>query len=1140
MSAPPSLTPGFVLMQSNDLDALRSVLVDWLARAPLPALTDETIIIQSNGMSQWLRLGLCQPRSAGGLGVGVGVSFEFPARVQWQCYRSVLGADRVPNQSPLDKSTLVWRLMRVLPSLLDDPRFTVFHAQLLPQGQLDAQRLYDLCVRLADQWDAYQVYRADWLTHWAGGGDDLPRGEKPLPSEAQWQPVLWRHVLKDVAQTSDVTLCSRSTLHQHFLAQAGQGMRPADFPPRLIVFGVSSLAPQILDLLVAAARWSQVIVCVQNPCQVYWADMLPTTPNDPSPRVRQNSHPLLAAWGRQGRDLLRLLTDFEAQSITKITAPSLIASFIETAEPRQILQQIQNDILTGCSATELRAQQRNGTPDASVAFHSVHSPLRAVEVLHDQLLAAFGEDASLKPEHILVMMPDIAAYAPAVQAIFGRFGREDPRFIPFAIADQPDPTDQARQAVLLHLFELPHSRFERSELLDWLSLQAIQTALGFSEEEVTLLRDWLNQSDVYWGLDATQRTEFGAPAEYTLHSWQFGLDRLFTGYLLGNAETVWQGIAPLDGLDISQAAVIGRLQQFLEILAEARQFLMMERSPIEWQAGLHALFTRLFQASAEDTATALWQKRVAAAVDDWCKDCLLAGWQDALPASVVQAAIFERLSRHRLSQKFLVSGINFATLMPMRAIPYRQVYLLGMDEKEYPRRQPRQDFDLLEDRYRPGDRARQEDDRYLFLEAILAAKERLVISWIGRAVQDNSPRSPSIVVQQLRDYLDMAWQTPDGSSFSRVLTVEHPLQPFSPAYFRADSTALFTFAAEWRRVHEYAANPTSDVIALPIWTPSEPCTVADLGKFLKDPLDPLMRIRWGIGRTRAPQEQLDHEPFVLDGLRQWQIYHELARRLRVDSPADSALDDWFSQAKQRMAASGRMPWRFTQWDALITQPLRAQWQRWQTTQQNTVATTVVPANTLSSRTTNAVLQCADIQVQVTESGHRISCRWIDSKLLKSTQPAYEKCLEFWPQHLAAQLSGVPVATHLVGKDDTVVLQGLDSNEAEHHLIVLLDIWYQALQEPLPIAPKLAFAQCELLGGLDDKNARAKLEEAFIGTAHGHDSDLQTLPWMARFWPDIDVLLTAQTQWATHKDAALEQLLYEPVRNALMRDEALGH
>ena len=1128
------ITPGFILLQSNELDALRQILVEWLKRSPLPALVDETVLVQSNGMAQWLRLGLCQPSETGGLGVALGVSFEFPARVQWRCYRSVLGAERVPEQAPFDKTTLRWRLMRLLPNLLSDPRFGVFHRQLTPAGGGDAERLFDLCSRLADQWDEYQVYRADWLSYWAAGHDDLPAPDHPMPKEAAWQPVLWRALLADVAERFEPSMSGRAGLHHAFMTEAKRIERPADFPPRFVVFGVSSLPPQVLDVLSVAAKWSQVIVCIQNPCQVYWADMVPAQSNTSVTGTYLKNHPLLALWGRQGRDLLRMLSAFEEQA----RAPAMVSSdnslFIESEEPRNILQKIQHDILHGRPTEELLAEKHPAIADASLVFHVVHSPLRAVEVLHDQLLAALADDPSLAPQQIIVMVPDIALFAPAIHAIFGRFSRDDPRYIPFAIADQPDQTDHALLSVFAALFSLPQCRFERSELLDWLSAPAVRAAFALSAADVDRLAQWLDRAAVHWGLDVEQRTGFEAPAEYTQHSWQFGLDRLYLGYLNADAGALWQGIAPLDAIDASQAELIGRLHEFLNALAEARKLFAQSLTPLAWGEALNQLLPRFFQDEAGGSETARWVEQIRNAVISWQTDCALAEWQAPLPAGVVQSALFERLAQPRLSQRFLVGGVNFATLMPMRAIPYRQVYLLGMDEHAYPRRQPRQDFDLLADRYRPGDRARRDDDRYLFLEALLAAREKLSISWIGRAVKDNSPRSPSIVVQQLMDYLDHFWEPLAGRPLRESLTTVHPLHPFSADYFEGKNPALFTFDPDWRRVHD--PDPLPPSLSLPRWLPEAPCRLADLAKFLKNPLDPLMRLRFGIGGGRAPEEILDHEPFTLDGLTSWQIRHELAQQLRAQSPEDADLDQWFEKAKSRWMASGSLPWRYPAWDKEIEQPLRVQWRQWRLLHDKLGEQMDLLIRGLClPKEPAVVLRPESIAVRVcTQSGKRIHLSWVDSDLYETKNNSrtlrYEKFLDIWPVHLAAQMSGTPVHTYVVAKGGVVVcLPPMSGDEAERQLTALLDYWFLAAQEPLPVAPLVAI---EYANADSAEMDRKKLDKAYAGDPRHKSSDLQKIDALARFWPDLESLLLAESSPTGQRFTDLAKQLYAPMVRCL--------
>ena len=103
--------------------------------------------------------------------------------------------------------------------------------------------------------------------------------------------------------------------------------------------------------------------------------------------LHAHAHPLLAAWGRQGRDFVRQLDAFdEAAAAHEQAALPRLDLFDEGEAPdAPLLAQVQNRIRDLVPLAEhppvVLAPQ-----DRSIVFHCAHSALREVEVLHDQLL----------------------------------------------------------------------------------------------------------------------------------------------------------------------------------------------------------------------------------------------------------------------------------------------------------------------------------------------------------------------------------------------------------------------------------------------------------------------------------------------------------------------------------------------------------------------------------------------------------------------------------------------------------------------------------------------------------------------------------------------------------------------------------
>src|SRR5699024_1392262 len=256
------------------------------------------------------------------------------------------------------------------------------------------------------------------------------------------------------------------------------------------------------------------------------------------------------------------------------------------------------------------------------------------------------------------------------------------------------------------------------------------------------------------------------------------------GYAMGDSDA-FAGIQPYDEVGGLDAALIGPFMQFLDALQALHQQLSTQHNYSDWREVFFALLEQFFL--VEDDAQYLLMQRLRDGCEQWYSLCEQAELTQDLPLTVAREAWLSYIEADHLSQRFLAGSVNFCTLMPMRAIPFRMVCLLCMNDGDYPRVQAPLDFILMSGDYRPGDRSRREDDRYLLLEAVLSARDKLYISWVGRSVRDNTERPPSVLIAQLRDHISSGWCLSDPEqSLLDALTTVHPLQPFSQHYFNAD------------------------------------------------------------------------------------------------------------------------------------------------------------------------------------------------------------------------------------------------------------------------------------------------------------------------------------------------------------------
>jgi exodeoxyribonuclease V gamma subunit len=718
----------------------------------------------------------------------------------------------------------------------------------------------------------------------------------------------------------------------------------------------------------------------------------------------------------------------------------------------------------------------------------------------------------------MVMVPDIQTYAPHIQAVFGRIPPGDPRHLPCTIADRPARSGAPLLVALEQLLRLPESRFAAGDILDLLDTPALRRRFHLDEADLPVLRRWIEGAGIRWGLDGAQKQALGLPPE-DQNSWRFGLRRMLLGYAVGDGASL-HGIAPYADIGGLEAALVGSLAMLIGRLEHAWRTFAVPATPTQWVARLRELLADLFDAGRDDD-DAMVLRRLDDALTGWAQACEEAGFDGTLPLAVVREHWLGAIDESRLSQRFLGGAVSFGTLLPMRAIPFRVVCLLGMNDGDYPRRHDAPDFDLmaLPKQQRPGDRSRREDDRYLFLEALLSARDALHVSWVGRSARDNAELPPSVLVGQLRDYLAAGWKG-SRSPFSQAakndsdplssdplssLTTHYPLQAFSPRYFDGSGDArVFTYAREWQRARQSPS--IGDDAPLPAWQAESAIDLGLLQRFLKSPAKTFYATRLGVQFAALDDADAELEAFALDGLE---------RHLATDTLLRTAIatgTDVLAPAAQRLRQQGGLP--PGSFGTLALQPIaqaahdagRA-WHaldaRW-------------PHSTGMRELQHEAhgLRIEDWLGDLRDDGAGGHVRLIAtaSALANNDVVRHDKLLDAWAAHLLANANALQLTSHIVGPDATLALPALPADTARAHLDELCAAWRAGMQSPLPIARKTAFAWLRVEAAnreaTDDKQkdpaqaARQCYDHASHQHGHGEVDDDACLQ---REWPDFAAL-----------------------------------
>lgn len=815
----------FRLYASNSLDVLAGLLAAQL-RQPAPGqslLAPDTVLIPQVAMRRWLQATLAAQH-----GVAANLEFLTPG----EFVSRALNANVPGEHEDLDAAGLRWRLYQALTDANWLAQRALADLRAYVAGG-DPVKPWALAGELANVFEKYQAWRRDWLLRWEAGADP-----------ADPQALLWRRI---AGGQSHRARRIQLYLDRYGTPQANDAAPrlPQGLPARLFAFATLNISPDVLSVIASQARVGTTHFYLPTPSRAYWGDLqtlaerLRTGVADPFGDADAGENRLLQAWGAAGRDFMAVLGSYEV-----VHPRGEIAAYAEPdAGAAGLLQHMQRDLFERRATPSPPLRAALAADDPSLQIHACHTRLREVQVLHDRLRGLLEDprfDPPLQPREIAVLAPDIDPYVPYLQAVFaGGAGAS----IPYALADTSPLAGEPLADVFVRLLGLPLSRFGLHEILDLLASPPLAQAARLDADALQRLRGWLQQAGARWGLDAAHRAQHNAPRD-DAYTWAFALDRLLLGHATGSDEEV-AGVAPWPDLEGGALNALDTLIRLLRVLARQQRTLAEALTPAQWRERLLALLDALLPGSQFDADTTRALERLRTLIDQFARDAERAEFSAPVPADIVRSHFASLLAEADTRAPLLTGGISFGRMVPMRLLPFRVICVLGLNDGDYPRRDPaaglnRITAELGSTRRRYGDRSTREDDRFLFLQLFAAAQDVLYLSYLGADPRDGSAREPSVLVSELIDAA--ADYFVDPASARAQLVLHHPLQPFAATAFGADGDPRhYSYRQAWRPAADAGQGQRS---ALPAWfgqpvAPMEDAvpelTLADLRRFLLHP-----------------------------------------------------------------------------------------------------------------------------------------------------------------------------------------------------------------------------------------------------------------------------------------------------------------
>jgi exodeoxyribonuclease V gamma subunit len=914
------------------VDALGLLMADEPLSDPF---APEVVAVPTRGMERWLtqRLSTLLGTSPGRRdGVCANIDFPSPRRLAGDAVAEASGVD--PADDPWLPDRALWPLLEVIDDSLAEPWLQTLAAYLGGPDDAVTGEVQDPVRRarrlrsaghLTDLFDRYGSHRPEMLRAWLAGCDTDGAGQ-PLAPDAVWQADLWRALRRRIAQPSPAERVDAAC------ARIRADPSVVGLPHRIGLFGLTRLPAGLLAILRALATGRDVHLYLLHPSSALWATVTRAREEPPAPApgpaparsparapaparaavVRRAEDPtadlptnrLLASWGQDAREMQLVLAEAAARHATSLEPGDDGAPAVDHHHP------VDHPAagLLGLIQADVRADRRPpGTPlpgeddrrpllrpgDRSLQIHSCHGRARQVEVIRDAILHALAENPRLEPRDVIVMCPDIETFAPLIAATFGA-GEGPPADLEHPLPADGRPADlRVRLAdrsllqtnpilsLVSQLMALAGARVTASEVLDLADREPVRRRFRLADDDLARIADWVSASGIRWGLDAGHRAPFKLDALPT-GTWRAGLDRVLTGVAMTEDDRrLINGVLPLDDVGSGSIDLAGRLAELVDRLQSALDSLGRTQAIDSWAAAIARAADLLAKTAPADS----WQRsELERLLDDVVGQATVAGVSNPTPLAPaeVRALLADRLKGRPTRANFRTGHLTICSLVPMRSIPHRVVCLLGLDDGTFPRQAPRDGDDLMLDQPHVGDRDPRSEDRQMLLDALLAATDRLIVTYTGNDERTNTPRPPAVPVGELLDLIDETARAGDGGPAGTGVLVRHPLQPFDPRNFAAgalvaDRTWSFDpVTLEGARALGRPRTPPGPFLADPLARdPRTRLELEDLVRFVGHPVRAFLRQRLGISVADYSEELVDAMATELDGLGRWAVGQRL-------------------------------------------------------------------------------------------------------------------------------------------------------------------------------------------------------------------------------------------------------------------------
>jgi exodeoxyribonuclease V gamma subunit len=830
-------------------DALTEDMRGDFAEKRIGVFDPQWVVTQTDGINSWMKNEVAEK-------TGIAANLRF---VKMNDIVQLLYSWLCPDSSSLiDKDRMTWAIF----SILKEDEFISNYPHIAAYYTDHETRRIALAAEMADLFDQYQIYRHKTIDEWNNNINNEP-------ADQQWQVYLWGRMKQHLgADFIDRTQISKNIMAQLEIEEQKELIRKK--LPSLRFFGLAIVTPYFLELFNKLSAIIPIRFYLLNPApQDLWMDDLSAQKISQlkgKPELlehRQLGNELLVNWGTILRESYSLLLGHESY----VNQYDELESAHSRQLPQTLLNQIQFDIYHNLSNDKRGIIPAEKINDGTIVVNGCFTPVREVEVLYNYLIDCFAKSPHLKARDVVVMANDIDVYAPYIRAVF----ENAPVKIPYTIADESVSKGNTLFTALRDILNVNVDTFKSEEVLSLLDSSFIRRRFGFTD--VQSVRQAVREAGIYFGMpDDAPSDDLYEKTEAWMVSWDYGLKKIMYGLCI-SGEAEFEDGRSFFVLDTAEGSGMQdriRLYHFIQVLSGLLQERSIPKTLSEWSEYLGKIMTEMILEEDEDDEDFPRFARLMESI--LYLDSIAA--EEKISYATFRHVFLDRLDQEKRTNRYADAGINFCSMMPMRSVPYHVVALIGMDFDKFPRQDSSLSFSLLGGKKRiTGDRCIRENDKHLFLESLLAAREKLYISFLAKDIQRGSDQPPSTLVDELLDYI--ALNTNDVASFKKSFINIHPLHVFSSRYGKEDSPLQGNYISDTLTHGKEYTKDENREIASPDFSTIQ---LEKFATFFKHPVkyffNNQLRIYYRMDEERIP----DAEVFELDPLQKWKVKDDLLRQ----------------------------------------------------------------------------------------------------------------------------------------------------------------------------------------------------------------------------------------------------------------------